>query len=219
MTKKRVRTGLRRVAAVCLLTLCVAAGLGCGGGGGADEDVDIDFDISSVDGVSDAEVLEMTRGKLSSVVFLADWLTLVQAFQSHGVVMSRLGDVDPETVDLGWVRSVHDASELAQIFHGEGLRLAIPAEAPADYESIYGVYIAGVEAFGFASARLLEAALILGPSGRAFDDMEPLDQLSFRSSLKQFSIYRDDAIALMEKVDEMLMPAIDAARVDVEGMR
>ena len=218
MTKKRVRTGLRRAAAVWVLTLCVAAGLGCGGGGGADDVVDIDFDISSVDGVSEAEVLEVTRDKLASVVFLADWLTLAQALHSHGTVMSRLGDVEPETVNLGWVRSVHDASELAQVFHGEGVRLAIPAEAPADYESIYGVYIVGVEAFGFASARLLEAALILGASGRAFDDMEPLDQLSFRSSLKQFSIYRDDAIALMEKVDEMLMPVIDAAGVDVEGM-
>ncbi len=202
-----------------LLALCVAAGMGCGGGGESGDDVVIDFDIGSVDGVSDAEVLSMTRDQLTSVGFLADWLTLVEAFEAHGAVMSTLGDVSPETVNLGWVRRVHDSSERAQVFHGEGLRLAIPADAPADYESIYGVYIAGVEAFGFASARLLEAALILGPTGRAFDDMEPLDQLSFRSSLKQFGIYRDDAMALMEKVNEMLTPAIDAARVDAEGMR
>ena len=149
-----------------LLTLCVAVGAGCGGGGGSGGDDVIDFDIGSVGSVSDAEVVELTRDKLTSVVFLADWLTLVQAFQSHGAVMSSLGDASPETVNLGWVRRVHDSSERAQVYHGEGLRLQIPAEAPANYESIYGVYIAGVEAFGFASARLLGGGADPGPVGK-----------------------------------------------------
>ena len=203
--------------AIALALLVVLTG--CGGGGGSGEDINIDFDVSAYDSVSEGEVRDVTRDRLTSVVFLADWLTLVQAFESHGAVMSGLGDVDPESVNVGWVRRVHDASEKAQIFHGEGLRLAIPADAPGNYESIFAAYVAGVEAYGFASARLLEAALILGPSGRGFDEMEALEQLSFRSSLKQFGIYRDDALALMVKVDEMLMAAIEDARVDVEGMQ
>ena len=167
------RTVIRGSAGAGFLALVLLAGVACGGDAESADDFDIDFSVASLETLGDTEVLSMTRDRLTAVGFLSDWLTMVKALQSHGQVMSGLGDVDPATANLAWVRAVHDASERAQLYHTKALRLELPADSGEKYEAIFAVYIAGVEAFGFASARLLEAGLLMGPSGRHFDDMDP----------------------------------------------
>lgn len=198
---------------VSLVTLA-----GCGGGssqdsgGGIQFSGEIEFDpqeevvsLTEVEGVfTPDELRSETQLHLVSQGFLLDWISLILALEQRADRMEGLASQERERVDLIWVQQVHDLVQQSEILYLEGYRLQLPADAGESYQSAHRRFLIGVESFGFASERLIDSALIMGPGGRIYEDLSSREQVVFDATRNQAVFYLGDCIEVLTSVKEDL---------------
>ena len=214
--------------------LLVAATFSVACGGGSDEDGgpaiefsgEIEFEggdeagsfAVSEGGFVSEELRLDTQIQLVKQGFLLDWVSLIVAFENTAGRMERLASDDREKVDLLWVQQVHDLTQRSEILCLEGYRMNLPEDVADGYRPSHRRFLIAVESFGFASERLIDAALVMGPGGRLYDDLNSREQVVFDATRNQAVFYSEDCLLVLAEVKKDLEDRLEEIRFG-EGRR
>ena len=111
------------------------------------------------------------------------------------------GDGHPANLD--WIVRVHDAADRSNSYLDYQSQVVLP-EALSAYSDIHSVYLSALEAMAAGQVALLEATVILGPSGREYTDMGYVGKAEFSAVVGRAVFYLEIAENKLARVQERI---------------
>ena len=119
----------------------------------------------------------------------------------------RRGGQD-EDIGLDWVidvfEVVYDADELFNLV----VSLPVPDYQREKHADLFISELEAVQVMSFGSARLLEAATVIGPGGREVDGLSPYEFGRFHTLVREAGYFLRDSGSLIERQLELLSATI-----------
>ena len=187
----------------------MAAAIACGGSEGEDlsEGLEFVFDdeepaetvITDPSGpISVFARLTEDEWRYGRVSYAYDVSHMVGELESSRRTMVRLLERGQEHGgNLDWVTEVHDEHRVSEELRIRAYNYALPEELLEDYADFHAVFLEAVQLYARGSDRMLQAAIVAGPTGRNALDMAPVDRAEFYSLLSEGVFFLADAELLV----------------------
>ena len=179
LTTVTITTQLRFVL-LFLLALAVFSVVGCGGDEDLLEGLDLDFDEEGVLEEGDASEflddtiprafarLEVAHDRLLRIAYVHDMRSLIREIQVSNRDLIRLSESSTsDVVSLDWVADMHDSHRVSEELRIRVYGYSLPDSLVTDYVDFHAAFLEGVQVYSQGADRLLQAAILLGPTGRS----------------------------------------------------
>ena len=195
----------------------------CGGGGaeGADGDgelLQVDFGNlpapptpATIQEVF--KVISDKQGQLVETSYLFYLEELIREVRQVGRDLERLGEMDDGMRNLDWVREVHEISAISELLQDRAYSLLPPEGMADDYRNTNLVFWEGTQLLGFGTSHMLDAAILLGPSGRRMQDLPGPTMTQLKVLVKQSRFFLVDADVLLSQALEDVTGYVQRIRI------
>ena len=139
---------------------------------------------------------------------------MVREVESSRRVFVRLAeDAQAEVVGVDWQVDVHTHHRLSEELRIRAYGYPVPEDLAADYLDFHAAFLEAVQIYSFGCDRLLEAAIIIGPSGRTNEDLSAPENSQFESLVGESLYYMVDAELLVGRVQDDLRDIFQSLRI------
>ena len=183
------------------------------GGGGEEEFELLEFEEVPPSPTSPVAQVVAEIGLDPAVVvqlrFLYGHQVRVGGLRRMGQDLRRLADYEsPAAVDLSWVIEVHAVTEEMDNFAERAASAGIPESQRKQYQYLFVDLLEAIDVVGYGSLRLLEAATVIGPSGRSLETLEPADKERFLTLMGEASYFLTEGEELVDEASKDVGAAI-----------
>lgn len=146
--------------------------------------------------------------RLLRISYTHDLMTLVREVTRGSRDIERLVDDSAPDSGLDWVVRVHDMHRASEELRIRAYGYQLDEALVLDYVDFHASFLEGVQVFAQSADRLLQAAIILGPSGRVVSDMPAEQQAEFMSLVGEAGFFYQDTEVLNTRAGEDLRELI-----------
>lgn len=226
-TSSSVRSGGRRWPAIALilaaLLLIVTA---CGGGPDPLEGLEFVFDDEeTTEGVAGAAEAAPTvvspYARLSAddwrhprVAYVYDMQAMAMDMEHSLRSMVRMLENGREgDGSLDWVVQVHDLHRESEELRLRAYNFGLDEDLVEDYVEFHASFLEAVQIYALGADRMLEAAILLGPTGRTVGDLTASERAEFVSLLGEGVFYMQGAEVMVSRSRDDIKEIIKYLRV------
>ena len=204
---------------IALLAVLLPVLAACSGEEDLSAGLDFETFLAEVeeDGAPVAEVepgpysrLDVSHERLVRISYVHGIQTLVREVTASSRDVERLVEdvAAGDSASLDWVVQVHDMHRASEELRIRSYGHELAEVLVLDYVDFHASFLEGVQVFAQASDRLLQAAIVLGPSGRKATDLPPEQLAEFRTLVGEAAFFARDTEVLLTRSAEDLQSLI-----------
>ena len=152
--------------------------------------------------------------RLVRVSYVHDMLTLVRETTTANRDIEGLVDTGRTNESgLDWVVAVHDMHRSSEELRFRAYAYEVNEVLVLDYVDFHASFLEGVQVFSQSADRLLQAAIVLGPSGRSVNDLSADVRSDYNSLVSEGGFFSQDTEVLLTRSSEDLQVLIQELRL------
>ena len=114
---------------------------------------------------------------------------------------------------LDWVVAVHDMHRASEELRFRAYAYEVNEVLVLDYVDFHASFLEGVQVFSRSADRLLQAAIVLGPSGRSVNDLPTDVRSDYNSLVSEGGFFSQDTEVLVTRSSEDLQALVQELRL------
>ena len=152
--------------------------------------------------------------RLVRVSYVHDMLTLVREITTANRDIENLVDTGRTSeAGLDWVVAVHDMHRASEELRFRAYAYEVNEVLVLDYVDFHASFLEGVQVFSRSADRLLQAAIVLGPSGRSVNDLPADVRSDYNSLVSEGGFFSQDTEVLLTRSSEDLQALVQELRL------